>query len=878
MTSGRLAEGGGWIDRSKPIGFRFDDAGLEGFEGDTLASALLANGVVGGFRSPILGRPRGIVSAGVEEPNAFVEISEPWFDPIVAATTVPLVDGLVAWSRAGVGRLPADPSSVPMPRVAHRFAHAEVLVVGGGASGRAAALAASEDGDRVLLVDEHRTLDEPPTGPDLTVLSNTTALGLYDDGYAVVLDRSGGPSRGWTGAIVTGDERQEFRFPFGEDVVWHVRAGRVVLATGAFERPIAFAGNDLPGVMLAGAAADYVERYAVRPGERAAVFATNDPGLAVADVLRDTGVDVVRMIDARSDEFVVRASGGDHLERILVRTADGNEEDVDVDLLAVSGGWTPNLGLWRSIGGGLRYDDERASFVPDAGPSWLSITGSAAGDVPPSAPIWFVEAGDDAAKFVDLQRDQTVVDIGEALGGGLRSVEHVKRATYIGTAVDQGRTSGVLAAEIVSHLLGESPGAQGPSSARPPYAPTSYLALAGPTRGDLLDPIRTTPMHPWHVERGAAFENVGQWKRPWFFSRDAEPMERAVERECLAVRNAVGAMDASTLGKIEVVGPDSPAFLDRMYTNRMSNLAVGSIRYGLMLGLDGMVLDDGVAMRLADDRYLVTTTTGGAATVLDRFEEWLQTEWPDLRVYCTSVTEQWAVIAINGPRAREVVSAAGTDVELSREAFPFMTFRDGLVAGVPARVARVSFSGELAYELHVPAWYGLEVWEAVMAAGEPFGIEPYGTEAMHVLRAEKGYVIVGQDTDGSVTPHDLGMDWIVNPSKGDFVGRRSLRRSDIVRPDRKQLVGLFPDDVEDLLPEGAQLVLESGAEIPMTLAGHVTSSYRSPALGRTFALAMLAGGQATHGRTVYAPLTDGIVACTVRSPVPYDPEGERRDG
>jgi sarcosine oxidase, subunit alpha len=876
MTSGRLADGGMSIDRSKPISFAFDGAELEGFEGDTLASALLANGVVGGFRSPMLGRPRGIVSAGVEEPNAFVEISEPWFDPIVAATTVPLVDGLVARSRAGVGRLPADPSSVPTPRVAHRFAHVEVLVVGGGASGRAAARAASRDGERVLLVDEHRALDEPPTGPDLTVLPNTTALGVYDDGYAVVLERSRAPAGAWT--VMVGDERHQIPLHHREDVVWHVRAARVVLATGALERPIAFAGNDLPGVMLAGAAADYVERYGVRPGERAAVFATNDPGLAVADVLRDSGVDVVRTIDARSSELVVGARGDGRLERIVVRTPNGAEEALDADLLAVSGGWNPNLGLWRSIGGDLRYDEERASFVPDAGPSWLSVTGSAAGDVPSGAPLWFIEAGDDAAKFVDLQRDQTVADIAEALGGGLRSVEHVKRATYIGTAVDQGRTSGVLAAEIVSRLLGESPGAQGPSNARPPYAPASYLALAGPTRGDLLDPVRATPMHPWHVEGGAVFENVGQWKRPWFFPRDGEPMERAVERECLAVRTAVGAMDASTLGKIEVVGVDAPAFLDRMYTNRMSNLAAGSIRYGLMLGLDGMVLDDGVAMRLADDRYLVTTTTGGAATVLDRFDEWLQTEWPDLRVYCTSVTEQWAVVAINGPRAREVVSAMGTDIDLSREAFPFMTFRDGHVAEVPARLARVSFSGELAYELHVPAWHGLEIWAAAMAAGAPFGIEPYGTEAMHVLRAEKGYVIVGQDTDGSVTPHDLGMDWIVNLSKGDFVGRRSLRRSDVVRLDRKQLVGLFPEDSDALLPEGAQLVLEDTGEIPMPLAGHVTSSYRSPALGRTFALAMLAGGHTMHGRTVYAPLPEGTVACTVGSPSPYDPDGERRDG
>ncbi|HEY3213387.1 MAG TPA: 2Fe-2S iron-sulfur cluster-binding protein, partial [Actinomycetota bacterium] len=784
MTSGRLAHGGAWIDRSKPVWFAFDGTELEGFEGDTLASALMANGVVGGFRSPILGRPRGIYSSGVEEPNAYVEITQPWFDPIVAATTVSLIDGLVARSRAGVGRLPSDPGSVTTPRVGHRFVHVEVLVIGGGASGRAAARAASVEGGRVLLVDEHPVVEAPTSGRDVTVLTNATALGVYDDGYTVVLERP------------------------GEDVVWHIRAGRVVLATGAIERPIAFAGNDLPGVMLAGAAETYVERYGVSPGERAAVFATNGPGLGVADVLLEAGVDVVRTVDARSGELVIEALGGERLERILVRTTDGGEETVDVDLLTVSGGWNPNLGLWRSIGGGLRYDDERATFVPDGGPPWLSVEGSAAGDVPASTPLWSVEHGDDAAKFVDLQRDQTVADIAETLGGGLRSVEHVKRATYIGTAVDQGRTSGVLAAEIVSRLLGEAAGAQGPSNARPPYAPASYLVLAGPARGDLLDPIRTTSMHPWHVGRGAPFENVGQWKRPWFFPREAEPMERAVERECLAVRNAVGAMDASTLGKIEVVGADAPTFLDRMHTNRMSNLPVGSIRYGLMLGLDGMVLDDGVAMRLAEDRYLVTTTTGGAATVLDRFEEWLQTEWPDLRVYCTSVTEQWAVVAVGGPGARDVVAALGTDIDLSAEAFPWATWREGTVAGVPARACRVSFHGELCYELHVAAWHGRYVWDAVVQAGAT----PYGTEAMHVLRAEKGYVIVGQDTDGTVTPDDLGMGWIVNPSKGDFVGKRSLVRPDTARPDRARWVGLLPDDPDLLLPEGTQLV--AAAELP----------------------------------------------------------------
>lgn len=852
MTSRRLPGGGTWIDRSQPIGFRFDGVEYEGFEGDTLASALLANEVVGGFRSPIQGRPRGIFSAGIEEPNALVAVLEPWVDLIVPAPVVPLVDGLVAEPRAGVADL-ADGGAPTHAR--HRHRHVETLVVGGGAAGRAAATRAAGNGDRVLLVDERHVLDDPPTGPDVTAMPNSTALGVYDDGYVVVHERAR---------------------PM--DTIWHIRAANVVLATGALERPIAFAGNDLPGVMLAGGVVAYVERYGVAPGDRAVVFATNDRGLAAAEILHGAGVELARTVGARDGKAVTEARGDAGVEEVAVRNADGTVEVVDADLLVISGGWNPNLTLWRSIGGGLRYRDRSACFVPDGGPSWLSVTGAAAGDLPASVSMPFVEEGDDALKFVDLQRDQTVADIAATLESGLRSVEHVKRATYIGTAVDQGRTSGVLAAEIVNARLGEGPGAQGPSNARPPSAPVSFVALAGPYGGDLLDPIRTTPIHLWHVQRAAVFEDVGQWKRPWYFPLDGESMEQAVERECLAVRNAVGAMDASTLGKIEVVGTDAPAFLDRMYTNRMSNVRVGGIRYGLMLGLDGMVLDDGVAMRLAEDRYLVTTTTGGAATVLDRFEEWLQTEWPELRVWCTSVTEQWAVIAVNGPRARDVVSATGTDVDLSREAFPFMTFRDGSVAGVPARLARVSFSGELAYELHVAGWHGLEVWEAVMAAGEPLGIEPYGTEAMHVLRAEKGYVIVGQDTDGSVTPADLGMDWIVNPSKGDFVGRRSLRRGDTARPDRKHLVGLLPVTTDAQLPEGAQIVLEDTGRIPMPLAGHVTSSYRSPALERSFALAMVAGGHELHGRTVYAPLPEGTIACTVTSPTLYDPEGARRDG
>jgi sarcosine oxidase, subunit alpha len=828
VTARRLPEGGSWIDRSNPVTFRFDGTEYEGFEGDTLASALLANGVSGGFRSPILGRPRGIMTAGPEEPNAFVEVSEPRFDPIVAATMVELADGLVAVPRAGVGRLPTV--GVATAAIEHRHVHVETLVIGGGSSGRAAASAAASRGDRVILVDERHRVDDPPGS--VTVLPRTTALGVYDEGYVVAHER-----------------------PPEIDRLWHVRAGRVILATGATERPIAFAGNDRPGVMLASAAASYVERFGTLPGDDAGLITTNDAGITSADVLRRAGADVATTLGVGQDLSALSR---------------------EVEVVLVSGGWNPNLTLWRAIGGSVRFDDRRACFRPVEGPPWLRVVGSARGDrLPASETYWLDTADDYSEHFVDLQRDQTVADIADALEAGLTSVEHVKRATYIGTAIDQGRTSGVLTAAIVNQLLGAGPEAQGPTSARPPAVPVPYATIAGPDRGNLLDPSRRTRIHPWHEEHGAVFEDVGQWKRPRYFPRDGEDMNAAVARECLAVRSAAGVLDASTLGKIEVVGPDTAAFLDRMYTNRMSTLAVGSIRYGFMLGLDGMVADDGVAMRLAEDRFLVTTTTGNAAMVLDRFEEWLQTEWPELRVYCTSVTEQWADVAIAGPKARDVLAALGTDLDLSADAFPFMTFRDGTVAGIPARVARVSFTGELSYEVLADGRRALELWEAVLDAGDTVGITPYGTEAMHVLRAEKGFVIVGQDTDGTVTPDDLGMGWIVRRDDSDFVGRRSLSRADTSRPDRKHLVGLLSDEP---LSEGAQLVEEDTGRTPMAMIGYVTSSYRSPTLDRPIALAMVERGRERHGQTIFSPLPGSTIAAEVASPVFYDPEGARHDG
>lgn len=592
------------------------------------------------------------------------------------------------------------------------------------------------------------------------------------------------------------------------------------------------------------------------------------------------------------------------------------------DLLAVSGGWSPAVHLWSQSQGTTRYDDESAAFVPAQAAQDVVSVGSArgvldlagclgdgfaagaeaaglagfptavaspppcSGDRPPARPrpVWIVpgETGGPADwndHYVDLQRDATVADVQRAIRAGMRSVEHIKRYTTIGTAHDQGKASGVSATGVIARLLGaRSPGEVGTTTYRGPYVPASFALLAGRERGALFDPVRTTSVHPWHVEHGAVFENVGQWKRPWYYPRPGESMEAAVERECRAAREGVAVMDAGTLGKIDVVGPDAGEFLNRVYTNGFAKLAVNSARYGVMCRADGMVFDDGVTLRLADDHYFMTTTTGNAAGVLDWLEEWLQTEWPELRVRLTSVTEQWATVAVVGPRSREVVAALAPDLDVSNDAFPFMTARrTRLASGVEARICRISFSGELAFEINVASWYGLAVWESVIRAGEPLGITPYGTETMHVLRAEKGYPIVGQDTDGTVTPQDLGMEWIVSRQK-HFIGKRSFRRADTERGDRRQLVGLLPVDPAVLLPEGSQLVADAEVSPPTKALGHVTSSYRSAALGRTFALALVAGGRERLGETVYAPLPDGVIAATITDTVLYDPKGTRRDG
>ncbi|MDP4508735.1 FAD-dependent oxidoreductase [Nonomuraea turcica] len=921
-------ESGGRVDRTRTLRFRFDGRDYTGHPGDTLASALLANGVRQIATSVKLGRPRGIVAAGSEEPSALVQIEEPFPEPMLTATTVELYDGLVASGLPGQGRLAAEPDPARYDAI---HAHCDVLVVGAGPAGLSAARAAARTGARVILADEQpepggsllgttEQLAGLPAAewagavaaelaglPEVTVLPRTTVFGYYDDNYLIAVERRTNHLGGAAPAHVARER------------VWRIRARRVVLATGAHERPIAFAGNDLPGVMLAGAARTYVNRYGVLPGSRAVVFTTGDSAYAAALDLAGAGVNVVAIADVRpapgagwaerareagievlTGHVVTAAAGDGQVSSVLVgrRPDDGaaaaGERSFDADLLLVSGGWNPVVHLFSQSGGTLRYDEALGTLVPGASRQAVEVAGAArgvftlagcledgasGGGGPASAagePYWLVPATDYGTHFVDLQRDVTVADVLRATGAGLRSVEHVKRYTTAGTAHDQGKTSGLLTTAVMAHALGVPVGELGSTTFRAPYTPVSFAALAGRDRGALHDPVRVTALHEWHVAHGALFENVGQWKRPWYYPRPGEDMEAAVLRECRAAREGAAAMDASTLGKIDVIGPDAAEFLDRLYTNMMSTLAVGAIRYGVMCRADGMVFDDGTVIRLAEDHFLVTTTTGNAAAVLDWMEEWLQTEWPWLRVHLTSVTEQWATVALVGPGSREVLAGLAPGLAVGAAEFPFMTWREAEVAGMAARVCRISFSGELAYEINVTSWEGLALWEAIMDTGV---VTPYGTETMHVLRAEKGYPIVGQDTDGTVTPQDLGMSWVVSKKKADFIGKRSFARADTVRADRKQLVGLLPEDPALLLPEGTHVVESAGLpEPPVPMLGHVTSSYRSAALGRTFALALVSGGQGRVGERLYAPVGDALVPVTVTSHVLYDPEGARRDG
>jgi sarcosine oxidase subunit alpha len=956
---------GGRIDRSRPIRFRFDGQRLTGFAGDTLASALLANGIHLVGRSFKYHRPRGIMTAGSEEPNALVQLhpGTARSEPNVRATMVEIKDGLEArsqnrwpslafdlgqlndrasplipagfyyktfmWPRswwqtvyeprirklAGLGEAPTLPDP---DRYLHRHAHCDVLVVGGGAAGIRVAIEAGRQGRRVILCDEgtelgggllgHRNpniegLDELAGLTEVRVLTRTTCTGYYDHNYLVLLER------------VT-DHLADPHPDLPRQRLWRVRAKEVVLATGALERPLVFAGNDRPGVMLASAARSFTNRHGVKLGDRAVVFTNNDTAYGAVLDLHAAGVAIGCIVDARpvpAGPLVdrVRAAGIRIRTNAVVAGTEGPRRinharivPLDAggglagrlataepcDLLLVSGGWNPNVSLFSQARGRLRLDQTLQAFVPGDTPlpreQNLRSVGACAGDFSgfdasptPVRPLWAVPSDRGGKAFVDFQNDVTAKDLGLALSEGFRSIEHVKRYTTTGMGTDQGKTSNVNALSIVAERLAKPVADVGTTTFRPPYVPLAFGAIVGHSRGALFDVERRTPMHRLAAERGAVFEDVGTWKRAWYFPQPGEDMHAAVQRECEAVRETGGILDASTLGKIDIQGRDARTFLNRVYTNTWSKLAPGACRYGLMLRDDGMVFDDGVTACISDRHFHMTTTTGGAARVLAWLEDLLQTEWPELEVYLTSVTEEWATMAVGGPLAREILRPLVEGCDLSAEVFAHMTWRAATIAGVPGRIFRVSFTGESSFEVNVPADQGEAVLTAILEVGEPRGVSLYGTEAMHVLRAEKGYIIVGQETDGTVTPYDLGMDWIVAQKKGDFIGKRGLARPDLGAAGRRQLVGLLTENPTIVLEEGTQIVERPRVQVPCPMLGHVTSSYMSPTLGRSIALALVAGGRERHGQTLHVPMPGGrSIPARVTAPVFHDPEGTRLHG
>ncbi|WP_309084751.1 sarcosine oxidase subunit alpha [Chelativorans sp.] len=992
MTQPFRIPAAGRLDPQKVVRFTFDGKSYTGLEGDTLASALLAHGVHLVGRSFKYHRPRGILSAGAEEPNALVGIrrDEARRTPNVRATVQELYDGLTAvsqnrwpslafdvgaasslaapllsagfyyktfmwpkaaWERlyepairraAGLGVAPHRPDP---DRYSNRFAHCDVLIIGGGVAGLSAALAASDAGARVILADEQAVpggtlrfeagavIDGMPgwewalaaaaelrSRPNVRLLNRTTGFGYYAQNMLGLVERL-------TDHLATPvpDAPRER--------LWQVRAKRVVLATGAIERHMVFPDNDRPGIMLASAARAYLNHFGVAVGSRIAVYTAEDSAYAAAIDLRKRGVEVPAIIDLRQDPrgphveearslgievlagcMVVATEGWLRLRRVCIASGEGWRRDIEADALLTCSGWTPAVHLFSQSRGRLAFDPETQRFLPGQYAQDAASVGACNGTTGLAPTVAeALKAGADAAReagagaggarnidahsgdawsagflgdapaagrmaFVDFQNDVTAKDIRQAVREGMRSIEHVKRFTTTGMATDQGKTSNPHGLAIAARMLGKPIPEVGLTTFRPPYTPVTFGALAGHSRGKLFEPTRRTPIHPWAESQGAVFEDVGQWKRAWYFPRSGEDMHAAVARECRTVREAAGIFDASTLGKIEVVGPDAARFLDLIYTNSWAKLGVGRCRYGIMLREDGFIYDDGVVGRLAEDRFHVTTTTGGAARVLHHMEDYLQTEFPELKVWPTSVTEQWAVIAVQGPRSRDIIAPLVEGVDISDTAMPHMSVREGRVCGVPARLFRVSFTGERGFEINVPADYGRAVWEAVWAEGQKHGACAYGTEAMHVLRAEKGFIIVGQDTDGTVTPGDAGLSWAVAKNKPDFVGIRGLRRPDLVGSGRKQLVGLKTTDRRKVLEEGAQIVADPNQPVPMKMLGHVTSSYWSENCGHSIALALVQDGRERDGERLFVPMPDGAVEVEVTATVFFDELGERLHG
>ncbi len=981
----RLLEGG-QIDRRKPLAFSFDGRPYTGYAGDTLASALLANGVRLMGRSFKYHRPRGVFSAGSEEPNAIVELrSGARREPNTRATTVELYDGLDATSQnrwpslafdlqavnglvspflgagfyyktfmwpaalweklyepvirraAGLGRAADAPDPDSYEKA---FAFCDLLVIGSGPTGLMAALVAGRSGARVILADEdfrlggrlnseNRSIDDLPgldfvaktqaelaSLPNVTLMPRTTIFGAYDGGTYGAIERVGDHLA--VPAAFT--PRQRF---------WKIVAKRAILCAGSTDRPIVFGGNDRPGVMSVQALRTYAVRYGVAAGTPAVVFANNGYAWSAAMDISDAGVTIAAIVDTRPEVPAIQleraqkrgirvilgsqviSTSGKLLSAIVVRTGNATQT-ISTQILAISGGSSPNLGLTSHFGGKPVYDAKIAGFVPGAPPPGMSVAGAASGEfslarcladgaaraaeaatdlgftayatpVPQGrdnpvtiTPFWHVE-GSKGAAFVDFQNDVTAKDIAIAHAEGFRAVELLKRYTTLGMATDQGRTSNVTGLAIMAALTGQDVGQTGTTLFRPPYTPVAIGAIAGHHRGKDFRATRPTPTHAWARENGAVFVETGLWLRAQYFPQPGETdWLETVNREVQATREGVGLIDVSTFGKIDLQGPDVGAFLDRVYINTFSTLAVGKARYGVMLREDGIVMDDGTVSRLGASHYLMTTTTANAAKVYQHLEFCLQVLWPELDVQMASVSEQWAQISIAGPRARDVLAGVVESLDISNAALPYMGVAQGhVIGGVKARIFRVSFSGELGYEIAVPARHGVALTRALMKAGAPYGITPYGTEALGVMRIEKGHVS-GNELNGQTSARDLGLGRMASTKK-DFIGRVLAQRPGFLEADRPILVGFKPVDPSDRLRAGAHFLPHGHSATTANDEGYMTSVAYSPVLGHWIGLGLIARGRARIGETVraYDPVRGGDIPVEICDPAFVDPEGER---
>ncbi|RDD61542.1 2Fe-2S iron-sulfur cluster-binding protein [Ferruginivarius sediminum] len=966
MTGERSFRGaeGGLIDRERPLSFTFDGREMTGYAGDTLASALLANGVRLVGRSFKYHRPRGIFAAGSNEPNALVELGTgARRTPNIPATMAELREGLAAasqnrwpsltfdlmavndllapfmpagfyyktfmwpralWERlyepqirkaAGLGR----PAMAPDPdRYERGTLHCDILVVGGGPAGLSAALAAGRTGARVVLCDEDFRLggrlladdvrlDGRPghawaesVAGELAGLDNvrlmrrTTVFGYYDHNTLGAVEK-------------VADYREDRAADVPRERLWHIEAHRVVLATGANERPIAFTNNDLPGVMLGSAARAYVNRFAVRPGARAVIFANNDDIGATADALSNGGVEVAEVVDGREGWLVKRALGRRGLRG--VELSDGKR--IACDLLCVSGGWDPAVHLSSQTGVKPVWDADSFCLVPgeprqaevsagacagrfttenalrdgaeagraaaaacgfdDKAPDQPAVEEPAAGNL---QPIWTVP-GKAKRIFLDFQHDVSLADIKLATREGYTSVEHLKRYTTLGMATDQGKVGNVVGLAMLAEERGVPIAEVGTTTFRPPYTPTTLGAFAGYNRQQHFQPVRRTPLHDWAERRGAIYVEAGPWLRSRAFLQPGEDLFAASIREAKATRDGVGLCDVSTLGKIDIQGPDAVELLNRVYCNGWKRLPVGKARYGLMLREDGIVFDDGTTSRLGERHYLMTTTTTHAGPVMAHLEYCHQVLWPELDVQMVSVTDQWAGLAIAGPYARKVLEKVLPDEDLSNEGFPFLAAREMELQGIPARLFRISFSGELGFELNVPADYGPAVADLLMRAGAEYNIVPYGLEALDIMRIEKGHV-TGAELHGRTTAADVGLGRMMSTKK-DYIGRRMVERPGIAAPERPSLVGLVPADGTSPLHGGAHLLPRGVPTTAENDEGYITSPAYSPELGHWIALGLLKNGPDRIGETVrMVDLVRGAdIPVKVVSPIFVDPEGKR---